>query len=208
MIATLAVSQVILGLIVVALAVAVLALARQVGVLHERIAPAGALAVNRRVRVGDPAPTLTLRDIDGQKIQVGGPRDRSQLFFFASPDCPVCKTLLPIVRSAARAEKDWVSVIIASDGGAPELHRSYRDAQGLDDFPYVLSEELGRTFGVSKLPYAVLLDETGKVASLGLVNSREHLESLFEAKDRGVASLQEYIAKRTHANSDEQRIGA
>jgi hypothetical protein len=46
------------------------------------------------------------------------------------------------------------------------------------------------------LPYAVLLDEEGRVASLGLINSREHLESLFEAKEHGVASIQDYLARR------------
>jgi methylamine dehydrogenase accessory protein MauD len=67
---------------------------------------------------------------------------------------------------------------------------------GLEGLPLVLSEALGRSYGVSKLPYAVLLDEAGRVASLGLINSREHLESLFEAKERGVASIQEFLARR------------
>ena len=70
-------------------------------------------------------------------------------------------------------------------------------AHQLAGIPFVLSEDLGRAFGVSKLPYAVLIDEAGRVASLGLVNSREHLESLFEAKERGVASLQDYLAARS-----------
>ena len=35
-----------------------------------------------------------------------------------------------------------------------------------------------------------------QIASLGLVNSREHLESLFEAKERGVASMQDFLARR------------
>ena len=58
------------------------------------------------------------------------------------------------------------------------------------------ADPVGRAFGVAKLPYAVLIDESGKVASLGLVNSREHLESLFEAKERGVASIQEFLTRR------------
>ena len=68
-------------------------------------------------------------------------------------------------------------------------------AEGLAGFDYVLSEDLGRKLGVSKLPYAVLIDEEGRIASLGLVNNREHLESLFEAKERRVASIQEYLAR-------------
>ena len=40
----------------------------------------------------------------------------------------------------------------------------------------------------------LLIDEAGILRARGLVNSREHLESLFEAKRLGVSSLQEYFA--------------
>ena len=84
--------------------------------------------------------------------------------------------------------------MLASDGD-PAAHRRLAIAEGLTGFDYVLSEELGRSLGVSKLPYAVLIDEEGRIASLGLVNNREHLESLFEAKERRVASIQDYLAR-------------
>jgi uncharacterized protein YuzE len=42
----------------------------------------------------------------------------------------------------------------------------------------------------------VVIDEQGKVASMGIINSREHLESLFEAKERKVASIQDFMQKR------------
>lgn len=189
-------SQILLWIAVIVLATVVAALARQVGILHERIAPAGALTLHQKVNVGDVASPMTLTTIDGQGIIIGGKRKaRSQLLFFAAPDCPVCKSLLPVVRSAARAEASWLDVVLASDGNEPAQRRMIMD-QGLAGIPFVLSEALGRAFGVAKLPYAVLIDETGKVASLGLVNSREHLESLFEAKERGVASIQEFLARR------------
>jgi hypothetical protein len=44
------------------------------------------------------------------------------------------------------------------------------------------------------LPFAALLDALGRLRARGVVNSREHLESLFEAQRLGVASLQEYFA--------------
>jgi methylamine dehydrogenase accessory protein MauD len=50
------------------------------------------------------------------------------------------------------------------------------------------------TYQVSRLPFAALLDPAGTLRARGLVNSREHLESLFEAQRLGVASLQEYFA--------------
>lgn len=188
-------SQILLWAAVVVLAVLVAALARQVGILHERIAPAGALTLSQNVAVGDKPTALALDTLDGAQLTVGGARPRSQLLFFAAPDCPVCKSLLPVLRSAARAEADWVDVVLAGDGSARE-YRAMAAEHGLDGIPLVLSEALGRAFGVAKLPYAVLLAEDGRVAALGLVNSREHLESLFEAKERGVASFQEFLARR------------
>jgi methylamine dehydrogenase accessory protein MauD len=51
------------------------------------------------------------------------------------------------------------------------------------------------TYQVSRLPFAALLDAGGRLRARGLVNSREHLESLFEAQRLGVASLQDYFAR-------------
>lgn len=188
-------SQILLWIAVIVLAVLVAALARQVGVLHERIAPAGALTLHQNVSVGEVPTPLELKVVGGTSVTIGGKRDgRSQLVFFAAPDCPVCKSLLPVLRSSARAEADWLDVILAGDG-RESAYRSMAKEYGLEALPLVLSEALGRSFGVSKLPYAVLIDENGRVASLGLVNSREHLESLFEAKERGVASIQEFLAR-------------
>ena len=58
---------------------------------------------------------------------------------------------------------------------------------------------LGKSYGVSKLPYAVLIKHDNSIASLGIVNSREHLESLFEAEALGIASIQDYLAQRDKA---------
>ena len=58
----------------------------------------------------------------------------------------------------------------------------------------MLSAPLGVTYQVSRLPFAAIIDEAGILRARGLVNSREHLESLFEAKRLGVASLQQYFS--------------
>lgn len=188
-------SQALLWLAIIVLGVIVAALARQVGVLHERIAPAGALTLHQGVKVGDPVKPVHYQALDGRDIVVGGLRKgRSQLIFFIAPECPVCKSLLPVFKATAAAERDWVDALLASDGDEPGQRHMVAE-RDLGDFPLILSESLGRSFGVSKLPYAVLIDEHGKLAALGLINSREHLESLFEAKERGVGSIQEFLAR-------------
>ena len=107
MVEALAVSQVVLWLVVLALGAAVFALARQIGVLHERVAPLGALMTDRAADVGDKAHRFELTDIAGRKVQVGGERagGRSQLLLFVSPACPMCKKLLPVARSFVRSEQ-------------------------------------------------------------------------------------------------------
>lgn len=189
------VSNLILWIFVIGLSFLVLALARQIGVLYERVAPAGALMMNKILATGEAAPRVQVKDINsGTALAIGGRRERSQLLFFLAPGCPVCKSLLPMLRSVKRAEADWLDVILASDGEI-NAHRDFIAEQDLAGEIYVSSEILGKQYGVAKLPYAVLIDKNGLIASLGLVNSREHFESLFESMERGVPSLQAYLAE-------------
>jgi methylamine dehydrogenase accessory protein MauD len=188
-------SQVALWVAILVLGVVCIALARQVGVLHQRIAPAGALSLRQPLKLGEAVPEMTLTALDGSTVKVGGLREgRSQLLLFISPDCTVCEALLPAVRSAQAAERGWLDIILGSDG-EPERHARFVRERGLTKFSYVISEHLGRSFGVAKLPYAVLIDEAGKLSATGLVNTREHLESLFIAKERGVSDIQQYLGQ-------------
>ena len=186
------VSNILLWLAVLALLATVLALARQIGILYERIAPMGALMMDNGPGVGQPAPVFQLAALGGGPVQIGGAAARNMLLFFLSPTCPVCKKLLPILKSLQKAEAASTRIVLASDGELPE-HEAFRQRAALESFPYVLSAELGMKFHVSKLPYAVLLDAQGLVRAKGLVNSREQLESLFAAQELGVASVQEFL---------------
>ncbi len=191
----LAISNLVLWVLVLTLSAVLLAVVRQLGVLHERIAPAGALMVNRGLKVGEAVPAVRVADLDGAAHEVGAERadGRSTLVLFVSPTCPVCKSLLPAIKSARKDERAWLDVLLASDGDLRE-QRAFVTEQGLEAIPYVVSAPLGLAYQVSRLPFAALIDEKGVLRARGLVNSREHLESLFEAKRLGVASLQEYFS--------------
>jgi len=189
------VSNLVLWVIVVILALVVLALARQVGILHERVAPAGALMPTTGPKVGEMTEAMELTDLDDNSVTIGGVHDEgiATLVMFISPTCPICKSLVPTAKSLANTERNRMRLIFASDGDKPEQHHAYaRDLQ-LDKYPYVLSQPLGIGYQVSKLPFAVLIGSDGTLQSKGLVNSREHLESLIEAMDTGVATLQDYM---------------
>lgn len=187
-------SYVVLWALVIALSLVVLALARQIGVLHDRIAPTGALMLAKGLSVGQAAPIVTVSDLDGRSRQIGAASTdgRNTLVMFVSPTCPVCKVLLPVLKTSQRSENAWLQIVLASDGDEG-AQAEFRTRQGLQSFPYVLSPALGISYQINRLPYAVLLDERGIVLARGLINSREHLESLFEAKRLGVASVQDYL---------------
>jgi methylamine dehydrogenase accessory protein MauD len=186
------VSNALLWIAVIALAAVVVALVRQIGVLHERLRPAGALAIQTGPRVGDAAPIVAAPDLAGVAHTIGAPAEdpRDTLLFFLSPTCPVCKALLPVLATLAR---DGLRVVLASDGPRDE-HAAFAARERIE-LPYLLSTPLGLAFRVGKLPWAVLIDAAGIVRAQGLVNTREHLESLIEARAQGVASIQDWLAR-------------
>jgi len=161
----------------------------------------GALVMDSGPAVGSVAPSFRLPSLDGANVAIGGVRARALLLFFLSPDCPVCKKLLPILKSLAAAERSWLDIVLASDGTADE-HRRFRARAKLESFAYVLSSELGLAYKIGKLPYAVLIDEGGRIRAKGLVNSREQLESLITAKELGVASIQDFLAGRHETEAE------
>jgi methylamine dehydrogenase accessory protein MauD len=190
------VSNILLWFVVLGLIALVVALTRQIGVLYERVAPVGALAFQKGPAVGEPAPEMTLATLRGSTLEIGGEdaEARRTLLFFLSSTCPVCKTLLPTLQRMAGQERPAPRLVYASDGEASE-YLAFAKQHGLASGDFVLSHDLGLRFEVSKLPYAVLIDATGIVRAKGIVNTREHLESLFEAERLGVASLQQYMER-------------
>jgi methylamine dehydrogenase accessory protein MauD len=195
MIEALVVSTLLAWLATLGLLVAVLALARQIGLLHERIRPVGALSLAKVISAGDEAPVFSLPSLTGGVAKLAGvnPGGLSTLLFFLSPTCPVCKTLLPVLKSAQEQERLWLRVILASDGDEAE-QLAFIQREELQQFPYLLSPEVGLAYRIGKLPYGVLIDAQGKVTAHGLINTREHLESLFEAKSLGYATVQQFHA--------------
>ncbi|MFN7173737.1 MAG: methylamine utilization protein MauD [Thermaurantiacus tibetensis] len=186
---------ILLVLAVGVLGVAVVALARQVGVLHERIAPVGALVADTGAAPGAVAPAITAPTLANgvRTIGPGQIASRGLLLLFVGSGCPICKRVVPLAQVLARAERlELLLVADPSDTGLELFVSRFR----LPPERILLSEEAGRTYGVAQLPTAALLDTDGRLIARGLVNSREHLESLLEARRLGHPTLGTYLAER------------
>jgi methylamine dehydrogenase accessory protein MauD len=179
-----------------AMAALMLGVIRQIGLLHERSAPLGAMMIDHGPEVGERSPTFHVSTYDGKPVTVGRAitPERPSLLMFTGPTCPICSKLLPIIRSVAASE--GADVILISDG-SPAEHREFLRNHPLEEELYVVSAEIGMRYQVSKVPYGVLLDKDGVIQAKGLCNTREHVESLFETIRVGHPTLQNYIKHAT-----------
>ena len=184
------VSHILLWCLVIVLALVVLALSRQVGVLHERVSPAGALLGREGPRVGEPAPILMPADWSGRPVAIGGldPEQRSTLLVFVSPTCSVCKTMLAIVEAVIRDEAP-TRLVLASDGPREE-HDGFVRANGLAERTYVLSRERfrgrqGLMTGTLVLqmvsPVVLLVPIYGLISAMGLIDTHAGLVLVYTA---------------------------
>jgi hypothetical protein len=150
------------------LTVVVIALARQIGVLHLRLDPVGALEVDDEgPPLGDALEARPARAPDGARTLVGGPGPR-RLVAFVSATCPICERLRPSLPAAAAAA--GLALQTVSD---PELETVH---------------------GVPGTPFVVVLDESGVVRSKGTVNSLEQVEGLADTARRRMADAAELRA--------------
>lgn len=140
------------------LSVVVVALARQVGTLHLRLGPRGALEIDTEgPMLGESLPPVDARGADGAPVVIGGPGPR-RLILFSSPTCIVCREVAPAVPAAARAA-DLVAQVVHDPNAE-------------------------RIFDVPGTPYLVVLDETGIVRAKGTVNNLEQVEGLVDTAGR------------------------
>ncbi|MGH2675119.1 MAG: methylamine dehydrogenase accessory protein MauD [Actinomycetota bacterium] len=174
------VSYLVLWALVVALALLTLALARQIGTLHLRLGPRGALELDSEGPPLDEAPEpADARDLDGRPVTVGGP-GHPQLLLFVSPGCPVCREVLPSLPVAARAGGMRPLVVSDAQDPADAVPAAGTDAGA----PIVVGPAIAGAYGVPGTPYLVALDRLGVVRAKGTVNNLEQMEGLADTARR------------------------
>lgn len=136
------------------LAVAVLALAREVGMLRLRLGPAAAL------EIPEEGPGLGSRSPIIARFELG-PDTELALAVFVSDNCRVCRALEPAVASLA---------------GDPEL--------AVASFEESVHRDVWDELSVPGSPYAVALSNDGTVLAKGTFNNLAQLESVVATAER------------------------
>jgi methylamine dehydrogenase accessory protein MauD len=180
-------SYVVLWVVVIALAVIVVALARQIGTLHLRLGPRGALEIDDEgPPLGEAPEEFDLTGIEGRPVTVGGP-GAAQLVLFVSPGCMVCEQVLPSVKAIARD----IAPVVVTDVDHHETVRSF-SARNLG-VPVVSGREVVASYAVPGTPYVVVLDSSGATRAKGTVNNLEQLEGLIDTARQRINKVREEL---------------
>ena len=184
-----AASYVALWLLVVVLVVVVVALARQIGTLHLRTSPHGALEMDDEgPPLGEPAAEFTLEDIAGRSVEIAGP-GRSQLLLFASPGCMVCEQVLPSIPAVAQSGD--LSPLVLTDVDLEESKLAYAGKRL--HAPVVPAAQVAAAYSVPGTPYVIVLDRNGIVRAKGTVNNLEQVEGLVDTARRRATPEKEAV---------------
>jgi peroxiredoxin len=124
--------------------------------------PAPTPAKPSSAQVGDPAPALTLPDLDGNPVNLADVRGHATLLLFWNPGCGFCARMLDDLKAwEANPPQGAPRLVIVSTG-------DIETNQAMDlKSPVVLDQGFaaGRAFGTSGTPSAVLIDAEGRIAS-------------------------------------------
>jgi peroxiredoxin len=123
---------------------------------------AAAPTVAAAQKVGEEAPEVKLPNLQGNTVELVHFRGEETLVLFWNPGCGFCQQMLADLREWEENPPEEAPKLLVVSAGTEEANRE----QGLSS-TVVLDQNfaVGRAFGASGTPSAVLVDAQGKVAS-------------------------------------------
>jgi peroxiredoxin len=123
---------------------------------------AAAPTVEAAQKVGEEAPEVKLPDLEAKTVELADFRGEETLVLFWNPGCGFCQQMLSDLREWEQNPPEEAPKLLVVSAGTQEANRE----QGLNS-TVVLDQNfaVGRAFGASGTPSAVLVDAQGKVAS-------------------------------------------
>lgn len=113
-------------------------------------------------RIGQPTPPLHLPDLDGNDVDLGSLAGTPTVLLFWNPGCGYCQRMLDdLKRLESELAPESPRILVLSKGD-PEHNR----AMGLRSRILLDNDfAVGRAYGATGTPSAVLIDAEGKIAS-------------------------------------------
>lgn len=136
-------------------------------------------------KVGQEAPDLTLKRMDGETVRLSELRGRVVMLNFWATNCPPCRNEMPAMETVYKELEAQGAVVVAVDQlEAQETVQRFADSLGLT-FPIALDPDgsAGKTYGLQYTPTTYVIDRDGivrykAVGEMKEATIREYLTSL------------------------------
>jgi methylamine dehydrogenase accessory protein MauD len=125
------------------------------------------------LEIGEPAPEVKLPDLEGNPVELADFRGEETLVLFWNPGCGFCQQMLPTIKEREQNMPEGAPKLLFVSAGSEEANKE----MGLTST--VLLDQhfsVGRAFGASGTPSAVLVDAAGKITSEVAVGAPAVLE--------------------------------
>ncbi len=127
----------------------------------------------KSLQIGEPAPAVKLADIDGKPFDLATLKGQKAAVVFWNPGCGFCKRMVDDLKAwEAQRPADAPQIVLVSTGTVEANKEMGLSSTLLIDQGF----QVGRSFGASGTPSAVLIDEDGRIASGVAVGAPRVLE--------------------------------
>lgn len=146
------------------------------------LAPPALRAQDEGIRVGEPAPVVTVTDLDGRPVDLGTVIGHKPVYLeFWATWCEICAALMPRVEAASRkygGKVAFFGINIAVNQTRERVRRYLTRHQ----VPFaVLYDEQGtsvRAFEAPTTSYIVIIDAAGRIAYTGVGEDQRFEDAL------------------------------
>jgi len=132
------------------------------GKVHANNGQAAQQVVPASEKIGQPAPSIKLKDLSGKTVELKDFRGEKTLVLFWNPQCGFCQQMLDDLKDFETNPPEGAPKLLVVSSGTVEANR----ALGLRA-PVLTDQQMtiGGAFGTYGTPTAVLVDERGNIAS-------------------------------------------
>ncbi|MBY0406583.1 MAG: redoxin domain-containing protein, partial [Rickettsiales bacterium] len=150
--------------------------------------------------VGKPAPSFSVKDIDGKTVDTQSLLGKTVVLEWTNPTCPFVKkhydshNMQKLQTAATAKDVVWVTINSGSLGKVGTLNedeaKAYKAETKLASTHYVLDTTgtLGRDYGAKTTPHMFVIDKKGSIAYMGAIDSDSSISpTAIEKADNYVA---------------------
>jgi len=117
--------------------------------------------------IGNIAPELTVRDLNGKTVSLSDYRGKIIMVEFWATWCPPCIELIPVLDELYNKykTKGFVVLSIASEDEGDETVKGFVKDSGLTYPVFIASSDTLKNYGISSIPVSFIIDKDGKIVN-------------------------------------------